>query len=300
MDLTDAFGLTPLEGGFSGETFLADAAGERTVVRVYGARGAARGPQAPEVDAAVLRLVRGLLPVPEVLDVQRPHPGAGTPGLLVTSFLPGTRLDLLLPGLGDEQRRAVGDHLGVLLARLAMMPMPRAGLFVDGDLRVEPLPAADLVSFVERHRTGTALADWPAPEYDALLDVADRAQRWLDPVTRTCLVHSDLNPKNLLVDPGSLAVTGLVDWEYAHAGSPVTDLGNLLRFERDPVLTEAVVAAYRAGVVDASDEVLDQARAADLWALVDLASRRGEHAVAERAHHLLRTVALSGDLRATG
>ena len=97
-------------------------------------------------------------------------------------------------------------------------------------------------------------------------------------------MHSDLNPKNLLVDPGTLAVTGLVDWEFAHAGSPVTDLGNLLRFERDPAFTEAVVAAYRAGVVDAAEEVLDQARAADLCALVDLASRRGENAVAGRAH----------------
>ena len=57
-------------------------------------------------------------------------------------------------------------------------------------------------------------------------------------------MHSDLNPKNLLVDPDTLDVTGVLDWEFAHAGHPFTDLGNLLRFDRDPAFVEAVLAAY--------------------------------------------------------
>ena len=35
--------MTPMLGGHSSETFVADAAGERTVVRVYAERGARRG-----------------------------------------------------------------------------------------------------------------------------------------------------------------------------------------------------------------------------------------------------------------
>jgi len=298
VDDAAIFGLTPLPGGHSGETFLATSAGERTVVRVYAGRGAARGPEAGVVDAAVLRLVRGLLPVPEVLEVRRPDPAGGAPGLLVTSLLPGTRLDLLLPDLDAAARTTLGRHLGRLLARLAGMPMPRRGLFVDGDLRVAPFPATDLVDLVEQARASTALRDWPHGEVDALLEVADRAQAGLDTVSRTCLVHGDLNAKNLLVDPASLVVTGLLDWEFAHAGLPGTDLGNLLRLEREPILTAAVLDAYRRDVPDAGEDVLDLARAADLPALVDLAGRRGENPVAERAHHLLRAVALTGDLHA--
>jgi aminoglycoside phosphotransferase (APT) family kinase protein len=294
----DDFGLRPLAGGHSGETFLAEAAGERTVVRVYGERSAARGPEAPHVDAAVLGLVRGLLPVPEVLDVRRADPHAGSPGLLVTSFLPGTRLDLLLPELDAAGRTTVGEHLGVVLARLAMMPMPRPGLFVDGDLRVEPFPVGDLPDLVAARRAGSALEAWTPQEYDGLLAVADRAAEILDGVRRTCLVHSDLNPKNLLVDPVTLEVTGVLDWEFAHAGWPVTDLGNLLRFDREPAFAAAVLATFRERVVDAGDDLLDQARAADLLALVDLAARRGENPVAERAHTLLATIAASGDLHA--
>jgi len=295
----DIFGLAPLAGGFSGETFLAEAAGERTVVRIYGPRSEARrGPAAAEVDAAVLRLVRGLLPVPEVLEVQRPNADAGTPGLLVTSFLPGTRLDLVLPGLGADARLRLGTALGVVLGRLAMMPMLRAGFFADGALRVQPMPPGGLVEFVAAHRSGTALEQWPAESYDALLKVADQAEELLDSLDRTCLVHSDLNPKNLLVDPDSLQVTGVLDWEFAHAGWPVTDLGNLLRFEREPVFAGAVLDSYRAHVADAGENLLGLARAADLFALVDLAGRGTENAVTERASELLAAIARSGDLHA--
>jgi aminoglycoside phosphotransferase (APT) family kinase protein len=294
----DAFGLEPLAGGHSGETFLADAAGERTVVRIYGERSAWRGPGAPQVDAAVLALVRGLLPVPEVLEVRRADTATGSPGLLVTTFLPGSRLDLLLPDLDPGGRAEVGRACGAVAARLAQMPMPRPGLFVDGDLRVEPLPGADLAEFVASRRDGTALAKWPARDLEALLGVAGRAQELLDRGPRTCLVHSDLNPKNLLVDPESLEVTGVLDWEYAHAGGPTTDLGNLLRLDRDPAFADAVLDVYRTQVPDAGDDVLDRARAADLYALVDLAARRGENPVTEQAHDLLLAIALSGDLHA--
>lgn len=294
----DGFGLLPLGGGHSGETFLAEAAGERTVVRIYAARGAGRGQQAVEVDAAVLRLVRGLLPVPEVLEVRRADPVAGTPALLVTELLPGERLDVLLSEAAEDLRRTLGRNVGVLLARLAQMPMLRPGLFADGELRLEPLPGGDLVDWVAGHREGTALARWSAREYDGLLGVAARAQVLLDRSDRFCLVHSDFNPKNLLADRETGLVTGLLDWEFAHAGSPFEDLGNLLRFERDPVFAGAVLGTYRELVPDAPPDLLDRARAADLFALVELASRCGENPVADRADALLREVAGTGVLHA--
>lgn len=288
--------MVPLGGGYSGETFLAEMAGERTVVRIYS--DGRRGANAAEVDAAVLRLVHGLLPVPEVLEVRRGDGADGSPGLLVTSFLPGTPLDRLLPSAPDGLRRTVGHQLGALLARLAQMPMPRAGPFVDADLRIGPLPPelAGLPEWVERHRGRGAFAEWSQHELAALAAVAADAQVLLDRLERTCLVHSDFNPKNLLVDPGTGAVTGLVDWEFAHAGMPVTDLGNLLRFERDPVLAEEALGVYTDRVPDAAPDVLDQARAADLFALVELASRRDHNPVARGAHDLLLSIARTGDL----
>ena len=132
MDLTT---MTPLSGGWSGETFVAEVAGERSVVRIY-AGASHRGTNAHEVDAALLRLVRGLVPVPEVLEVRRADPAADHPALLVTSFLPGVRGDLLLPDLDERGLALLGGRLGRILADLAGMPMLRSGPFVDGNLTI--------------------------------------------------------------------------------------------------------------------------------------------------------------------
>lgn len=288
--------LTPLEGGWSGETFLAEAAGERSVVRIYAAPSH-RGAAAAEVDAALLRLVRGLLPVPEVLEVRRPDDDAGAPALLVTSFLPGERADLVLPRLDDDERATLGRRLGVLLADLGGMPMRAAGPFVDAELTLGSFGADDglpgAVAAAER-----LLGWWTPEELDGLRELAVDAEALLDTVTRRCLVHSDLNPKNLLLDPATLEVTGLVDWEYAHAGHPFTDLGNLLRFERERVLTDAVLTAYVARRGGDAAGTLALARAADLRALLDLATRRGQNPVADRADRLLRAIARTGDVQA--
>jgi aminoglycoside phosphotransferase (APT) family kinase protein len=291
----DFASLEPLEGGWSGETFLARvASGDPQVVRIH-----ARDPGRAEIDAALLRLVRGLVPVPEVLEVRR---AAGDlPALLITSWLPGERGDVVLPRLGAEQQAVLGAGVGALVATLGGMPQPRAGEFVevvDGDLRLRPWDAGGLEEYAAA-ALAAGLHHWTATERDGLLAVAARADELLDTVTRRCLVHSDMNPKNLLVDPATLAITGLVDWEYAHAGHPFTDLGNVLRFDRSPAYVDAVLAAYehRRGV--AAARARDLARAADLLALVELAGRAGQNPVADAAERLLRAVAGARDLHAT-
>jgi aminoglycoside phosphotransferase (APT) family kinase protein len=293
-------GLLPLTGGYGNETFLAEVGDERTVVRIYAERGARRGEKAPEVDAAVLRLVRGLLPVPEVLEVRRAHPQADAPGLLVTSFLPGERLDLLLAEADEALRHTVGTNLGTILARLAQMPTLRAGLFADGELRLADLPEGldDLADWVDRHVDDSALASWTVPDREALREVAAVAQDRLDTVGRSCLVHSDFNPKNLLVDPATGTVTGLLDWEFAHSGNPFTDLGNLLRFHRDPAFADSVLTTYSSALDLDPVDALDLARAADLFALVELAGRRGQNPVTQQAHDLLLAIARQRDLHA--
>ena len=287
----DFSSLTPLEGGWSGRTFLAEAAGERSVVRVYPVE--TRGPAAAEIDAAVLRLVRGLLPVPEVLEVRPAVPEADQPGVLVTSYLPGVRGDELLPTLGAEERARVGTRLGGLLADLGGMPMLRAGTFVDPDLAIGAFAVDGLPGYLDARLP--ELDHLTPVEIDGLWEVATDAQSLLDTVARTCLVHGDLNPKNLLVDPATLALTGVVDWEFAHAGHPFTDLGNLLRLDRRPEFEGAVLAAYaeRRGVPPA--DALALARAADLWALVDLSARRTANPVAARADRLLRAILRARD-----
>ena len=284
--------LSPLAGGHSGRTFVSDVAGERTVVRIYPPDDP-RGPDAVLVDEAVLHLVRGLLPVPDVLEVSRPDRGSGRPGLLVTSWVPGVPGDRLVGDLDEAGLARLGAAMGATAATLAALPMLRPGPFVDAELRIGAFPDGGLAEWVE-HR----LVGWSAEERSTLAPVAEQAQDLLDDAGRACLVHSDLNPKNVLVDPATLGLTAVLDWEFAHAGHPWTDVGNLVRFERHPAYVDAVLTAWTERHGGTRAALLDGARAADLWALVDLAARAGSNPVADRAEVLLRAIADEGDVHA--
>ena len=149
-------------------------------------------------------------------------------------YLAGLRIGLPVSRLAKWKTGFQMGALGTLLGRLAHVALPRAGLFHDPDLGIDPMPEVmrDLTLWTER--AVPDLTGWDDADLVALRSLAADAQGLLDgAVLRTCLVHSDLNPKNVLVDPATLEVTGLVDWEFAHAGSPYADLGNLLRHDRD-------------------------------------------------------------------
>lgn len=294
--------MTPLAGGYSGETFLVGEADEQVVLRIY-----AREPDRAAVDASLLRLVRGIIPVPEVVD-QRPAVD-GKPGILVTRRLPGESLDRLMTRLDAAALAKVGAALGRVLARLSGIPMLSVGTFVDAELRVSPeaLPADDLPSWAETFRRDGRLAGWPDRDWEALLELLDQSESLLTepaspeksrPVARHVLVHSDFNPKNLLMDRDTMAVTGVLDWEFAHAGSPYADLGNLTRFEREPAFVDAVLGSLVAHAPELGRDPLRLARCADLWALVELAGRERTNAVTEMAAELLRAQASAGDVMA--
>jgi aminoglycoside phosphotransferase (APT) family kinase protein len=277
----DLKGLTPLEGGWSGRTYLAEADGRKVVVRQYDAG------RLPVVDTAVLKRARELVPVPEVL-------GLG-PGRLVTSYVEGTRGDLVIRDLDDEGLVRLGTDVGHIAAALAATPTSRPGLFTGDQLEIEPF-LLDLPTWVAEHPRGWM--GWSVAERSGLMSCAEEADARLAAVGRSCLVHSDLNPKNLIVDPASLTVAAVLDWEFAHSGSPYTDLGNAVRFDRRPAWVHAVVTAYADRLGEDAHAALELARRADLWALVELAARHGENPVADRAYDLLRAIAAARDVHA--
>lgn len=287
MDGGTETGLAPLGGGHSGETFLAEFGGDRTVVRIL--RPGRRPAGSARRDAAVLRWVRGLLPVPDVLEVRDADASRDVPELLVTAFVPGVRGDEYLAGATPQDAAALGDDLARVVLRLAGIATPRPGLLVGPDLATVALPAASVAEWVEGLDGDE---EWLALR-SALAPVAEEADAVLALTTRNCLVHGDLNPKNLLVDPATRRVAALVDWEHARSDGPHADLGNLLRFDDagGDVVRDRVLPAYAACFGEDLDELPVRAAAADLVALADLAARdpAGPGAdLVRRARSLLR------------
>jgi aminoglycoside phosphotransferase (APT) family kinase protein len=292
-----AFSVRPLAGGYSGETFLVERPGEPAVLRVYG-----KHPERAAIDAALLHLVRGLIPVPTVLDLRRPDPSVpDSPAHLLISYMPGERLDTLLARAHPDFGARVARSVAAVLTTLSGIPFMRPATFVDSDLRLsgDDAPADGLVSWLDRHvGSGGGLGHWDPGLLRALRDMCAAADGLLDTVHRTCLVHSDFNAKNILVDPASGQVTALLDWEYAHAGSPYSDLGNLLRFDRGTPWGRAVLEHFVANTPGLAGDPLTLAHASDLWALIELAGRAGRDPIVERADALLHVIARTGDLNA--
>ena len=297
--------LHPLSGGYSGETFLAGDPnadpGSAAVVRIY-----RREPERAAIDASLLRLVRGLVPAPEVLEMV---PADGEhPGVLVTEYVVGTPLDALLAedpeGLDYE---TLGYDIGAVLARLSHIPFLGLGMFADPQLALtaEGMPS-DLAEWAQHFRDTGRLAAWTQRDWDALRDLVDHAQEILDDAFadkgRFVLVHSDFNPKNIRLDAydpvHDPAVVALLDWEFAHAGSLYTDIGNFTRFERDERLVEPLIEGFVDQAPGYLHDPIERGRAADLWALLELAGGTRTNAVRALAAELLLAQARAGRLDA--
>ncbi len=288
--------VKPLAGGYSGETFLAQTGGDRAVVRIY-----RRNPQRAAIDASLLRLVRGIIPVPDVLEERSAT--SDMPAVLVTEHLHGVPLDHVLradpSGLDWE---TLGYNLGWVLGSLSSIPFLRFGMFADADLTVttDGMPT-DLAAWAQSLRDTGRLSAWAEQDWLKLLALIDIAEGIVDDGqndARVVLAHSDFNPKNILVDPTDCGIVGLLDWEFAHAGSIHTDFGNFTRFERDERLVDPMIEGFVDRAPGRIRGPVEHGRAMDLWALVELAGGAPSNAVRELAAQLLLAQVREQDLQA--
>lgn len=222
--------LRRLSGGASQETYRVEieaAEGPRRLAVRRAAGGVEPGAEAQgpglAVEAELFRLARAAgVPEPEILHVFTPEEGLG-PGF-VMEWLEGETLGsrvLRAPELAAIRPR-LAFQCGEILARIhGIDPSGLAG-------RLKTVSAEAFVREVwERYRSfGT---DLPMIDYTA---------RWLlehlPEETPPRLVHNDFRNGNLMIAPQG--IVAVLDWELAHLGDPVRDLGwlctNSWRFGR--------------------------------------------------------------------
>lgn len=149
------------------------------------------------------------VPVPEVVDRSGDEPRPGIGAYLVMSRVPGEALPqkLLRDDELDDVRAALPYELGRILARIHRMDVGA----------VPNLPDYDPLSFLFDEYVATGA---PVPALEA-------AFAWLTrnrpPATGKAFVHGDFRNGNLLVDADG--IRGVLDWELAHVGDPMEDLG---------------------------------------------------------------------------
>jgi fructokinase len=266
----------PLDGGIMNWNYGIRLAGspERFVLRFYD-----RAPASCAREVRILALVRGDLPVPEVLYAEVNGAG-GYPPFCVLEFIDGISLRALrrrgdAKGVADTAYEA-----GRLLPRLTRHRFPRPGI-LSPELAVEDGPFADatLVSVIEqfvaspefRRRVDSSLLT-------NILDLARSGEdRLAVPGQDMALVHGDFNSPNILVRErgGAWRVAAILDWEFAFSGSILSDIGNMLRYERpgqsryEPYFSRGLTD----GGWEAPPDWFLRARLADLPALCELLTR---------------------------
>ena len=237
--ITDCKGLVSvdrLSGGASQETYrlvIETSVGEKRLAlrRTPGGEYAEITPQHPGLDVEALLMQSALavgVPEPEVYYVLQREDKLGD-GFLM-EWLDGEALGARIVRSPEFEaiRPKLAYECGKVLAKIHSIDLEATGLRA----RLWEIPPAEFVEQTwERYR----LLDTPQPMIDY---VACWLMENLPEQHETALVHNDFRNGNFLLSPEG--IVAVLDWEVAHVGDPMRDLGwmctNSWRFgASDPV-----------------------------------------------------------------
>lgn len=253
---------TPLTGGKINSNYklTLNGAPGTAVLRFY-----ARGRKTCLLERDVLGRVHGTLPAPAVLHDGSEHEIP----FLITSWVSGTLLSTALDA-SQKSHFSLGQNTGSVLANIHAVTFQKSGFFGQGlDIRETFQPGQSaLLSFMRPALEGRAAKRLGADLTERLRTLIGWAAPLLDDLpSKASLIHSDFNPPNLMVENGR--ISGVLDWEFAHTGNPLTDIANMLR-PRDyqsPDFDKGFIEAY----VDANGPL--PANWQSLSRLIDLMSQ---------------------------
>lgn len=167
---------------------------------------------------AVLRALEGsALPVPRARWLDASGTWLGTP-FLIMRRVDGTCDYRVLNGDRPlAERRALAERFCELIADVHRTDWRALGL---DEALTDPGPDAALAELARWEAILRSDALEPYPELELAID----ALRATAPTSRrTALVHADFKPGNILLAGSEVAA--LLDWELAHLGDPLEDLG---------------------------------------------------------------------------
>jgi len=102
----------------------------------------------------------------------------------------------------------------------------------------------------------------------------------LETEPRSQLVHSDFNPKNILVSSvANATISAILDWEFCVSGNGLIDLGNFFRFSYDypPDAQKRFEEGYRSANNQLPEDWTDAVRLLDLGNMCSFLERKEDY-----------------------
>jgi aminoglycoside phosphotransferase (APT) family kinase protein len=254
-DSAEGVELSPIPGGASRETWLVEAEGERFVIRRDPPGAGSLVAQVQEFEL-IQRAEQAGVPVPRVLAYEPEGGRLGTAGVLMTYVAGESVAPRLLrkPEYESARRLLPGQLAGAAAGIHSLRSGDLGELLPDA-------PSDPAVGQIEEWERQLDLIGEPLPAVELGL-------RWLranlpEPAEAT-LVHGDFRLGNFIVSEHGLEA--VIDWELAHLGDPVEDLGWLCirswRFGSDalPVAGMGELEQFLAAYESAGGEPVDRDR----------------------------------------
>jgi aminoglycoside phosphotransferase (APT) family kinase protein len=207
-----------LSGGASQETWaftILHPDGDRAAILRRAPQGYGAAPARAaglEAEAALMRLAHEAgVPSPRVLHVLTPQDALGTGFIMQKVEGETIPRKILRDEVFAAVRPRLARQLGGILAAIHGLPLPQLPT-------LRRMTATSEIAEIAADYRGFG---WPRPVFELAL-------RWLSdhdpgPPERVTLVHGDFRHGNLIIGPDG--VRAVLDWELAHLGDPMEDLG---------------------------------------------------------------------------
>ena len=202
------------------------------VLRLY-----VRDPMACALEWQLYHMLRNAIPMPEIRYASMGNTPQGLPPFSILSYVEGIPLGDYLSGAhGNPEPLAY--EIGAVLANISKYKFHQAGFF-NADIQfIHPF-----TDVIDGYLTYLAQTLFHGVAGEKLGE--ERARRiWklyeentplLDTIRESAeLVHADFGLWNILVkvDNGEAHLSAVLDWEFAHSGTCLLDVGHMLRYRR--------------------------------------------------------------------
>jgi len=263
-----------LTGGFMNANFMVTSGHERFVFRVY-----STDRNTAEREKDLLQFLRSFpVKVPQDFAIFETH---GKP-VAVLEYIDGITLeDKILSG--ESIGAPLYEQIGSQLAHIHSIHFSDAGFigpkltigreYADFNLFIRGFIEKTL-NEISTERLDTATRD----RFRKLVRDKWKLVSRAEPLRQ--LVHTDFNPKNIMVSRGpDTEVSAILDWEFCVSGNGLIDIGNFFRFSYDytPDAYEHFEKGYRSVNSQLLPEWIDISRLLDLGNMCAFLERKEDY-----------------------